>query len=128
MATDRCPSCDRGLRDGECVIPDCGWQPGPTTATAPKPAVHRPVPQTPPRPPSSPQRDTAGVWRPTPAEKAVGKRAVAAAKEILAARQPRPESPVRAHLRLVANGDGRPKARQVAGEVLAELPDPPEAS
>lgn len=64
------------------------------------------------------------MWRPpTAAEVEVGKRAIARAKEILDRHRPRPESPTRQHLRLVANGDGRPKARQVAAEVLEQLPD-----
>lgn len=29
MATERCPQCGRGLRDGECTHPDCGYVPGP---------------------------------------------------------------------------------------------------
>ena len=118
MATDRCPSCDRGLRDGECPNPDCGWVPGDSTPPLVKPAVHRPVPETPPRPPSSPQRPTGDVYRPLTAdERAAGHHGVEVARQILASKTPRPESPTRARLRLVANGDGRPKARQVAAEV-----------
>lgn len=120
MATDRCWECGRGLRDGAC--PSCGWERPATGPAAPKQAVHRP---TPPRtsPPTAGPRRGLESWRPSPAETEVGKRGVAQAKETLAARQPRPESPVRQHLRMVAGGLGRPPAVTAAGDVLDEIAD-----
>lgn len=122
MATDRCWECDRGLRDGVC--PSCGWERPTTAPPAPKPPVHRPGP---PRsaPPASGLRRDPDPW-PDRTEVLVGRQGLAAAREILAAHQPPPESPVRAHLRAVARGLGRPKAVAVAGEVLEQLPDPEE--
>lgn len=126
MATDRCPACDKGLRDGECRNPDCGWVASDTTAAAPRPPVHRPGPPRTASPTQS-QHRTPEPWRPpTAAEAEIARLGVAAGREILAAHQPHPESPTRAHLRAVAGGLGRPKAVEVASEVLDELPDPEE--
>lgn len=120
MATERCPQCGHGLRDGECTHPDCGYVPGPALRLV-KPAVDRPHPpthatapppaRTPPGPPSERERQVGIPW-------------VERCRQTLAEHQPRPDSPTVAHVREVANGLGRPTAVKVAGELLEELTAP----
>lgn len=118
MATERCPQCGRGLRDGECTSEDCGYVPGPGLRLV-KPAVDRPHPPTqiPPRP----DRPALEVGPPTATERQTGIPWVQRCRQTLAEHEPPQESTTRARLRAVAAGDGRPKAQTVAAEILNEV-------
>lgn len=119
MATERCQLCGHSVRDGVCSNRDCEAVP---TVPAVKPAVHRPTAPRSAPPASGMSRPHDDPW-PTEHEAEAGRHGLAVARRILAARQPRPESPLRTHLREVSNGLGRPKAVRVAAELLAQFTD-----
>lgn len=116
MATERCPQCGHGLRDGECTHPDCGYVPGPALRLV-KPAVdrpHQPTHATTSRPPATP------AGPPTDRERQVGIPWVERCRQTLAEHQP-PPLPVAVRLRQVAETSGSPKARAVALEVAEQV-------
>lgn len=67
MATERCQGCGRGLRDGTCTDPDCGFVPGPNLhlvrdpVDRPRHTPQRSTTTTAAAPPRDPDDD---VWRP----------------------------------------------------------------
>lgn len=118
MATERCTQCGRGLRDGECTHPDCGYVPGPTLRLV-KPAVDRPhPPTTTSAAPPAPDRTPPGP--PTDTERRVGIPWVERCRRTLAEHTP-PAPPVATRLRRVAETSGSAKARAVALEVAAQV-------
>lgn len=117
MATERCPQCGHGLRDGECTDKDCGYVPGPALRLV-KPAVdrpHRPTPET-----ATPPAPRTPTGPPTDTERRVGIPWVERCRQTLQEHQP-PTPPLAARLRQVAETSGSAKARAVALEVAEQV-------